>query len=304
MAKPLGKRAAFGDLSNTTALKSKDENKTQDKVAAGLARPTQRPAAKSVSSAASPLDVGIKSLLGQGNTRKPLARRNTVFRDPALPSVAESASKDEVKDYHEAVDTKPVTEGTVNGDKPAASVKNEASREDDTPEVGPAVPHGTVKSEQEIEEHVEKLHDMQLATASAAAGGLVDLTSGAVYDLPSELCDRVDLTENVEESWDEYDDNEDDEYITSLNLPLMDNTTGPATVVLFPKYDRDAKQELAIAKKVVDIKGTTRDEYEDEQFDTSMVAEYGTEIFQYMRELEVCYSTSSCRVLLTCHSAA
>lgn len=285
MAKPLGKRTAFGDLSNTTALKSKDENKTQDKAAPGIARPAQRPAAKSVSSAAPPLEVGIKPLPVQGNIRK---RRNTVFRDSVLPPVAESASKENtrLKDHREDVNTKPVTEGSVNDGKAADPVKEEASSDEETPEVGPATGRGTGKSEREIDEHLEKLNDMQLVSASAATGILADLP-GAAYDIPSELCERVDLTENVEESWDEYDE-EDDDYITSLNLPRMDNTTGPATVVLFPKYDRDAKQELAIAKKVVDIKGTTRDEYEDEQFDTSMVAEYGTEIFQYMRELEVC----------------
>jgi G2/mitotic-specific cyclin 3/4 len=65
-----------------------------------------------------------------------------------------------------------------------------------------------------------------------------------------------------------------------------ENTTGGVTTVLFPKITNKAKKELAEAKELVES-ARTMEEIEDEAWDTSMVAEYGDEIFAYMRELEV-----------------
>jgi hypothetical protein len=44
---------------------------------------------------------------------------------------------------------------------------------------------------------------------------------------------------------------------------------------------------LAAAKEIVEATRTA-EEIEDECYDTSMVAEYGDEIFDYMKQLEVC----------------
>jgi hypothetical protein len=60
-----------------------------------------------------------------------------------------------------------------------------------------------------------------------------------------------------------------------------------ATTVVFPKVTDDVKNELSKAKDIIENSRTAK-EIEDEQFDLSMVSEYGDEIFQYMRELEVC----------------
>lgn len=288
MAKTVGKRSAFGDLSNTTVLKPKDDSGNANKA---LARPAQRPASLSASSVVPPVEAAPKPLAVQGNTRKPLARRNTVFRDPSLPSVPESAVFKGGAHTRQAVDdakTTAVTARLVNADDAQAPVKDEAEHEKPVDVGSNASKTTNVKSEREIEEHVEKLNDMQLASGSVVAGNLADMPADTVYDLPADMSDAAD---NVEESWDEeYDENYDDDYATATKSQpcRADNTTGPATVVLFPKYDREAKQELTLARKVVEVKGTTREEYEDERFDTSMVAEYGTEIFQYMGELEVC----------------
>lgn len=46
------------------------------------------------------------------------------------------------------------------------------------------------------------------------------------------------------------------------------------------------KKEIAAATELVES-SRTQEEIEDEAWDTSMVAEYGDEIFAYMRELEV-----------------
>ncbi|KAL1969709.1 hypothetical protein VTN77DRAFT_8262 [Rasamsonia byssochlamydoides] len=92
-----------------------------------------------------------------------------------------------------------------------------------------------------------------------------------------------------EEYWDDEDEDndEDDGYTTARSYRSRgDNTTGGATTVLFPKYNQKVKRELALAKQIVEAT-RTKEDIEDEYWDTSMVAEYGDEIFEYMRELEL-----------------
>jgi hypothetical protein len=95
-----------------------------------------------------------------------------------------------------------------------------------------------------------------------------------------------------EEYWDDDEDYEDDGYVTARSYrSRSENTTGGATTVLFPKYNQKARREIALAKQLVESSRTSED-IEDELWDTSMVAEYGDEIFQYMREMEVSINSS------------
>ncbi|RDW94872.1 cyclin-like protein [Coleophoma crateriformis] len=93
-----------------------------------------------------------------------------------------------------------------------------------------------------------------------------------------------------EEYWEEEEEDEiydEQGYTTAHSYPSRgDNTTGGATTVLFPKITNKAKKELAAAREIVES-SRTQDEIDDETWDTSMVAEYGDEIFAYMRELEI-----------------
>ena len=92
-----------------------------------------------------------------------------------------------------------------------------------------------------------------------------------------------------EEYWDEEEEEGFDEegYVTARSVKSKgDNTTGGATTILFPKLNVKAKKEIAAAKELIESTRTA-DEIEDEAWDTTMVAEYGDEIFQYMKELEV-----------------
>jgi hypothetical protein len=95
------------------------------------------------------------------------------------------------------------------------------------------------------------------------------------------------------EEWDEFDDNEEDDgYATARSHPSRsENTTGSAAIILVPKYNQKAKKEIAVARQLVETSRTT-DDIEDEMWDTSMVAEYGDDIFDYMRELEVSLTTN------------
>ncbi len=93
-----------------------------------------------------------------------------------------------------------------------------------------------------------------------------------------------------EEYWDDEEDegNYDEEgYMTARSYKSRgDNTTCGATTVLFPKLNQKAKKEIAAAKDLIEG-SRTKEEIDDETWDTTMVAEYGDEIFQYMRDLEV-----------------
>ena len=92
-----------------------------------------------------------------------------------------------------------------------------------------------------------------------------------------------------EEYWDEEDDENYDEegYVTARSFRSKgDNTTSGATTILFPQVNQRARKEIAAAKQLVEATRSP-EEVEDESYDTSMVAEYGEEIFDYMKQLEV-----------------
>lgn len=106
---------------------------------------------------------------------------------------------------------------------------------------------------------------------------IIEPEAGRKHTLPS--------VSEPEEYWDDEEEEEhyDDEgYVTARSCKSRsDNTT-----VLFPKVNVKVKKELAAAKILIESM-RTQEEIEDEAWDTSMVAEYGDEIFQYMKELEV-----------------
>ncbi|KAK0260827.1 B-type cyclin [Friedmanniomyces endolithicus] len=74
-------------------------------------------------------------------------------------------------------------------------------------------------------------------------------------------------------------------YTTARSFGLRGESTGGVTTVLAPKQTEKTQIEIDEAKIFVETTRTAED-IEDEQWDTSMVAEYGEEIFGYMRELE------------------
>lgn len=102
--------------------------------------------------------------------------------------------------------------------------------------------------------------------------------------------------ERFEEYWDEEDEEyyEGDGYTGYTTRSLRqrtDNTTNGVTVVLAPRVTARTRRELEEAAIYVDAIKSPED-VEDEAWDTSMVAEYGDEIFDYMHKLEVCHWTS------------
>ncbi|KAH3913359.1 hypothetical protein HBH56_102110 [Parastagonospora nodorum] len=92
-----------------------------------------------------------------------------------------------------------------------------------------------------------------------------------------------------EEYWEEDDEEEYYDFEGQTTVRSFrsrgDNTTGGVTQVLAPRITAKTQRELDAARQFVEENRSPED-VEDEQWDTSMVAEYGDEIFAYMHELE------------------
>lgn len=87
-----------------------------------------------------------------------------------------------------------------------------------------------------------------------------------------------------EEEEEEYDD-QDQAYTTAHSFRSRDYTTVGATTLLAPRVTARIQRELEEARIEVEESRIAED-FEEEAWDVSMVAEYGDEIFDYLRELE------------------
>jgi len=99
----------------------------------------------------------------------------------------------------------------------------------------------------------------------------------------------------------DYDEEEDYRYdepasnTVHSNPSRGDNTTGGVTTVMLPpKLTEKGLAELEAAKRIVESRRTP-DEIQEDAWDVSMVAEYGDEIFHYMKHQEVRYSSVMAR---------
>jgi len=101
----------------------------------------------------------------------------------------------------------------------------------------------------------------------------------AVSVLPS---NAVSTEQYYEEEDDDY--YYEDGYTTGRSFAFHGDSTG-VTTVLAPRLSDNILNELERARLHVEATRTPED-VEDEQWDTSMVAEYGDEIFGYMKKLE------------------
>ncbi|UKZ57848.1 hypothetical protein TrVGV298_011709 [Trichoderma virens] len=93
----------------------------------------------------------------------------------------------------------------------------------------------------------------------------------------------------VEEYWDEEEEEYDDQdqgYTTAHSTRSRDMTLGNATTILAPRVTSRVQRELDEAR--IEVEQTiTPEEIDEEMWDVSMVAEYGEEIFEYLREMEI-----------------
>ncbi|KAF9892527.1 hypothetical protein FE257_001636 [Aspergillus nanangensis] len=305
------KRSAFGDVSNTStlvqgsrddsSLATKKQSKALEKPSVGverkpsvLSQPAQRPMSKpglkgilnNVTNQ-KPLESSTKSVGLQqqtANTRKPLVKRGAVFKDP-LESLTEKSEYTSKETNTEP--KKETTEGRLPHSSTAPShletlndhIENvgESSDTEDDPEKD-------LPKTDENDCKVQGVKERSKTHEPATATELHDESAVA-----RSVSEHIPAQSEPEEYWDDEEDEneEDDEYNTARSYRSRgDNTTGGTTTVLFPKFNQQVRRELALAKQIVEATRTVED-IEDEFWDTSMVADYSDDIFEYMREQEI-----------------
>lgn len=126
------------------------------------------------------------------------------------------------------------------------------------------------------------------STGLAALDQLLNIQPSAELHQPAQTSILAPVPE-PEEYWEEdgVENCDEEGYVTARSFKSRtENTTGNATIVLFPKVTLKTRKEIMAAKELIEGSKTV-EEIEDEAWDTTMVAEYGDEIFGYMRDLEV-----------------
>lgn len=326
------KRTVFADVSNTVRQPvAKDDmqlpskgtkldvlKETSAKELAkptALLRPAQRPLATNTTKSnasngatvvsAVPKHVAPDAGLASANIRKVLSKKaTTVFKESHSDPLAgfEPAPVPTRQPIAPRLKTKPSAEhGPIVAEPVVKALSQEAS----------AVLIPTERST--LPEKVAKVEAETKYPAAAAVEVHVELQEKYEYlDALEEQARAIEQERNEElaksqrlepeEYWDEDEEEEyydADGYTTARSLRSRgDNTTGGVTLVLAPRVTAKSQRELEAAKLFVDAHKTAED-IEDEQWDTSMVAEYGEEIFEYMHELEVCYMSTMRRQAFT-----
>ncbi|KAL1798390.1 hypothetical protein ACET3X_002427 [Alternaria dauci] len=287
------KRTVFGDVSNTTRQPvAKDDMQVAGKKkglevlketsavtvkeitkAGALARPAQRPLANvstkanasiETSEVASAVSKHVNANQPTADNRKVLSKKSStaVFKEPQPEPLSDTALVN--VPARQPLPTQPSSFPNVDRapaqSQQAATIPEEEerteskNRADDRYEYLDALEEQARVLEQERNEELAKVNDL-----------------------------------DQEEYWDEEEDEEyydADGYTTARSLRSRgDNTTGGVTLVLAPRITAKTKRELEAAKIFVEANRSDED-VEDEQWDTSMVAEYGDEIFEYMHALE------------------
>jgi G2/mitotic-specific cyclin 3/4 len=245
----------------------------------------------------------VETSLAPTNTRKTLSKKATiVFQEPLSDPVPEISNSEAAK---AAVPTRQPLEHQLEPKEPLA-VTTQSAEKIDMPL--------TSASHVVIERYVEDAPTAATeATAKAAAEQLLEVNDAE--RIQTEIQDKYEYLDALEEQarvieqerneeiaksqslkrleheeyWDEEEDEEyfdADGYTTSRSFRSRGDTTNCLTVVLAPRVTTKSQRELEAAKLFVEANKTPED-IEDEQWDTSMVAEYGDEIFEYMHELEV-----------------
>ena len=257
------------------------------------------------------------------NSRKVLTKRNTtIFKDTLLPTVSEITAAPQkdlatgftfVPPVHQSLkkDTSTVDNGKLDVSQLQPSIHDVTVQQTSESSLKEKLSHSvkepglTAADEREEpqifhdslpvqEPQTENQHQALTAitennnlVSDSATTALPEVTK-AMPDSSHDRYSQLPQPLEAEEYWDDEENVDEDGYVTAHSYKSRgDNTTGGATTVLFPQITKQVKRELAAAKQLVEATRTA-EEIEDECYDTSMVAEYGDDIFTYMKELEVC----------------
>ncbi|KAB8222503.1 cyclin-like protein [Aspergillus novoparasiticus] len=281
-----------------------------------LAQPAQRPMSVAgvkgllsnvtTSKPLEPIGKSIGVPQHTANARKALNKRGTVFKDHMEPLT----EKRELTSKETTQTKEGITGGQLAHSSTAPSQlsslkekdvvnegpNDESETHDEHSIVGSEV-DGEEKDAPKLDEDVCKVQGIKELREASKPGTATDADGSDRAVKPQRVSvpgahmshEHVPAHSEPEESWDDEDDEneEDDEYITARSYRSRgENTTGATTTILFPKYTQQVRRELALAKQIVEATRTVED-IEDEYWDTSMVAEYSEDIFDYMREQEI-----------------
>ncbi|KAK6594905.1 cyclin [Botrytis cinerea] len=280
--KAAAKRTAFGDVSNTaknlTTIRDESSGNgksvetikpiaTQDKSAA-LSKPAQRP-----------LNNGLKAPLATSTSEQPsiaplpkqpqpnhtkrntLAKKGAVYKDTENENIQPLAQKPiaSTSSAHQTLGPRHAkSQPDIKAEQPVLRRTQSKQLNNPVDNAEPTIYHNA--SEHPLKENVNESHlrSIEEKDESAIAEKLK-----SQKQLPA-----APIASEPEEYWPEDEEETyDDQGYTTAHSFRGENTTGGATTIVVPKV-------------------TNKEDIEDEMWDTSMVAEYGEEIFSYMRELE------------------
>ncbi|KAJ8069428.1 hypothetical protein OCU04_003082 [Sclerotinia nivalis] len=298
--KAAAKRTAFGDVSNTakTLNNIHDESAIngksvevikpiaiQDKSAA-LLKPAQRPpnnGLRAPLATSTSEQVSIAPLPKQTQTnqtkRNTLAKKGAVYKDTGIENIQPHTQKPIASTGSVQQTLGPrhaKSQPEIKAEQPVLRRTQSKQLNNVVDKVEPAIYHNA--PEHPLKENVNESHLRSIKEKEESA---------VVEKLKSQKqLPALPLAPEPEEYWPEDEEEAYDEQgYTTAHSFRGENTTGGATTVIVPKVTNKVKKELEDARILVESIRTQED-IEDEMWDTSMVAEYGEEIFSYMRELE------------------
>lgn len=288
-------RRAFGDVSNTkdSVWVSRDDSATVGKPAAqqtqkaALSQPAQRPMSMS----------GLKGVLNTV-TAKPtnpvgksqpaatnVKRNNVVFRDQLEPVDEIESSKETVVEQKAAKQctyeewrrgpTQPAEEQKIKRERAGNAVKDHKETEAEV-----------------TEDQVQRLKEYLERRASSTYSDTTISDAEESKEEPRDELKKPAVTTSEPEA-EEWEDAEEESHAAPTFLSRADNTTGGTTTVIYPKFTAVTRREMLHAKEMVESSRSEEDILED-FYDSSMVAEYSSEIFLHLRNKEVCYLSRLC----------
>lgn len=293
------KRTVFGDVSNTRQPITKDDMQVNGKKkglevlkdnsavtvkeittkAGALARPAQRPLANVTAKANASIEAS--------DVASAVTKSTTVNASQPAAEVRKVITKKSSTAVFKEPQSEPLNDTTTLVDVPARQPLPTQ------PSSFPNVDRASAQSQQPttIPEEEEKAESKNGADDRYEYLDALEEQARVLEQERNEELAKVNGLNGLdqEEYWDEEEDEEyydADGYTTARSLRSRgDNTTGGVTLVLAPRITAKTQRELEAARIFVEANRSAED-VEDEQWDTSMVAEYGDEIFEYMHALE------------------
>ena len=278
------RRRAFGDVSNaakpaTRGVKTEKgqkvilKEKDQIAVKAALVRPLQRSGLRSGSTTTGSGSSTFAKTNIPGPARRivKIVRKSEIYTD-RRPSPQKPAQTARGKPSPRV--TKPSPRS-----KTGSIIRREVSK------VAPTIPGRTVQalkqgSRNDIPHHSDQLHLSHLRDDNINVEDDEDTDDDATDVEDEDFQHTLESISDVDADSDE-DEGDDELYVSACSRVAGDNTTAVTAPILLPKFSLHDRKVLKEAER---LHGGIDD---DDVYDISMVAEYGDEIFEYMRNLEV-----------------